>query len=186
MAVTCLHKSTRVDDESAHSPNKASAGVFWSVGSAVLVARSASCRVSARKVLSRVPVTVTGPGGNRAASLSSRVWQKDSRQDVFHGVQLEYRKMSLISPLMPRLPRWNTRQSKGTRRSCHALRPHSCMPHSLLYGSTKGFVSYGVSHTSVFPSHTSVSPSTLYPSSHQLPPPPLSLCHDFPEFQPQL
>jgi hypothetical protein len=70
--------------------------------------------------------------------------------------------------------------------------PHNYSPHStdtptlnnhrgpyakpdLVYGSTKGFVSYGGFTHVGFSLHTSVSPPTLYPSSLQLPLSPLSL-----------
>ncbi len=55
--------------------------------------------------------------------------------------------------------------------------------YGIVYGSTKGFVSYGGFTHIGFPLRMSVFPPTLYPSSL----PSLSLSrHDVPEFQPQL
>jgi hypothetical protein len=71
--------------------------------------------------------------------------------------------------------------------SPQAAVPSPAVP-CIVYGSAKGFVSYGGFTHVGFPLRTSVSPPTLYPSSLQSTTlPSLSLSrHDVPEFQPQL
>jgi hypothetical protein len=73
-------------------------------------------------------------------------------------------------------PRGQCAEHNKTRR---ARQPQTTLPsprlHCIVYGTTKGFVSYGGFTHVGFPLRTSVSPPTLYPSSLQLPLSPLSL-----------